>query len=207
MFRYNFANPFDISLYHLINGLAGHNHLLDDLMIFFAKYALEFYAILFIVAWLTLPKRDIEHRHAIIVAGLSGILALLINVIISHVWYRPRPFTVLHKGTYLQLISHSKDASFPSDHTSGSFGFASGSWGHNTKWISGTFTVIAFLVMFSRIYVGVHYPTDVIASLIVGVLSGKIMWRFSRLFYPITLFFAKLFRFGPVQENSKNDVE
>lgn len=207
MFRSNFANPFDISLYHLINGLAGHNHLLDDLMIFFAKYALEFYAILFIVAWLTLPKRDIEHRHAIIVAGLSGILALLINVVISHVWYRPRPFTVLHKGTYLQLISHSKDASFPSDHTSGSFGFASGSWGHNTKWISGTFTVIAFLVMFSRIYVGVHYPTDVIASLIVGVLSGKIMWRFSRLFYPITLFFAKLFRFGPVQENSKNDVE
>jgi undecaprenyl-diphosphatase len=209
MFRSNFSNYFDISLYHLINGLAGHSYLLDDLMIFFAKYSLEFYAILFIVAWLTLPKRDIDHRHALIVAGFSGILALFINVIISHVWYRPRPFTVLHKGTYLQLISHSKDASFPSDHTSGSFGFASGSWGHNTKWISGTFTVIAIIVMFSRVYVGVHYPTDVIASLIVGSLSGKIMWRFSRLLFPITSFLAKFFKFGPAErhENSNNHGE
>jgi undecaprenyl-diphosphatase len=51
MFRSNFSNSFDISLYHLINGHAGHSYLLDELMIFFAKYSLQFYAILFIVAW------------------------------------------------------------------------------------------------------------------------------------------------------------
>jgi undecaprenyl-diphosphatase len=166
-------------------------------MIFFAKDALEIYALLFVIAWFTLPRRDIERRHALVIAGLSGVLALLINVVISHVWFRPRPFSVLPKGTYTELISHSNDASFPSDHTSGSFGFAAGSWGHDTRWISKTFTVLAIIVMFSRIYVGVHYPTDVIAGLLVGVISGKIMWRFSRFLFPMTSFVAKLFKFGP----------
>lgn len=197
MFHNTFTNPFDLAVYHLINGLAGHNRLLDEVMAFFANYALEFYAILFIVAWFALPKRDIQHRHALLIAGLAGVLALIFNVIISHIWYRPRPFTVLPKGTFTQLIPHSQDASFPSDHTSGSFGFAAGSWGHNTKWISGTFTVIAFIVMFSRVYAGVHYPTDVLASLVVGIISGKIMWRFSRFFFPLTAFVARLFKFGP----------
>ncbi|WP_246277404.1 undecaprenyl-diphosphatase [Neobacillus endophyticus] len=183
----------------MINGLAGHNYILDDLMIFFAKYALEFYALLFIIVWFTLPKRDIQYRHALVIAGLSGVLALVINVLISFIWFRPRPFTVFPKGIYIQLIPHSADPSFPSDHASGSFGFASGSWGH--KWISRTFTVIAIIVMFSRVYVGVHYPTDVLASLVVGVFSGKITRRFSLLLFPITSFIAKVFKYGPLERH------
>jgi undecaprenyl-diphosphatase len=192
-----FANPFDTKLYHLINGLSGHNHLLDSIMIFFARDALEFYAALFIIAWFALPKRDIHSRHALVVAGLSGIVALLINIVISHVWFRPRPFTVFQQGTYNELVSHSADASFPSDHTSGSFGFAAGSWGHNNKFISRTFTLIAIIVMFARVYVGVHYPTDVIGGMIVGIIAGKIMWMFSRHIFPVSKFIAKVFRFGP----------
>lgn len=206
MFRATFKNPFDLSIYHFINGLAGYSRGLDEIMIFFAKYALEFYALLFILAWFVLPKRDLGHRHALVIAGLSGVLALIINVIISHVWFRPRPFTVLPKGTFTQLIPHSNDASFPSDHTSGSFGFASGSWGKNTKWISATFTVIAMIVMISRIYVGVHYPTDVIASIVVGFISSKIMWQFSRFFFPLTSFVAKLFKFGPAESGGRPDT-
>jgi undecaprenyl-diphosphatase len=77
-----------------------------------------------VLAWFALPKKDIQNQHALVVAGFAGVLALIINVIISHIWFRPRPFTVFQKGT--QLIPHSSDASFPSDHTSGSFGFAPG---------------------------------------------------------------------------------
>jgi undecaprenyl-diphosphatase len=204
MFRTAFANPFDLTLYHLINGLAGHHHILDKIMIFFAKDALEIYAVLFVIAWFALPKRDIEHRHALVMAGLSGILALVINVVISHVWFRPRPFTVLPKGTYTELVAHSTDASFPSDHSSGSWGFSGGSWGHNTKLINRTFTVIAIIVMFARVYVGVHYPTDVLAGMIVGILSGKIMWRFSRFIYPISTRIAKIFKLGPTEKFSKH---
>lgn len=192
-----FLNPFDTTVYHLINGLAGHSHVLDAIMIFFANDALEIYAVLFVIAWFTLPKRDIQNRHALVVAGFAGILALIINVLISHVWFRPRPFTVFQKGTFTELVPHSSDASFPSDHTSGSFGFAAASWGKQQKWISYTFTIIAVIVMFARVYVGVHYPTDVLAGLIVGIISGKIMWKLSRFLFPFTSFVAKIFKFGP----------
>ena len=204
MFHSTFANPFDLNLFHLINGLAGHSHLLDTIMVFFAKDALEIYAVLFVIAWFILPKRDIQSRHALVVAGFAGILALVINLLISHVWFRPRPFTVLHQGTFTELVSHSNDASFPSDHTSGSFGFAAASWGKNQKWISHSFTAIAVIVMFARVFVGVHYPTDVIAGLIVGTFSGRIMWKFSRFVLPLTSFMAKLFKFGPYVKTPKH---
>ncbi|WP_206918980.1 phosphatase PAP2 family protein [Alicyclobacillus suci] len=203
MFHVAYANPFDLTLYHLINGLAGHHPMLDKIMIFFAKDALEIYAVLFVIAFFALPKRDVEHRHALVMAGLSGILALVINVVISHVWFRPRPFTVLPHGTYTELVAHNTDASFPSDHASGSWGFAGGSWGHNTKRISRTFTVIAIIVMFARVYVGVHYPTDVLAGMVVGILSGKIMWTFSRFIYPLSTRIAKIFKFGPSARSAK----
>lgn len=204
MFRTPLINPFDIRVYHAINGLAGHNHILDDIMIVFAKYAVEIYAIIFVVAWFTLPKKDIKNRHALVVAGFSGILALLINVVISHVWFRPRPFTVLPHGTYTELVPHSNDASFPSDHTSGSFGFAAASWGKNQKWISYSFTILAVIVMFARVYVGVHYPTDVLAGMIVGVIASKIMWKFSRILFPFTSAVAKIFRYGPASKHAKS---
>lgn len=204
MFHSAFKNSFDTTVYHAINGLAGHNHVFDHIMIFFAKDALELYAFLFVLAWFVLPKKDINNRHALVMAGLSGAFALVINVVISHVWFRPRPFTIFHKGTFTQLIPHSPDASFPSDHASGSFGFAAGSWGRQKKWISWLFTIIAVVVMFARVYVGVHYPTDVIGGMIVGMIASQIIWRFSKFIYPMTTFVAKIFRFGPTAKTAKH---
>lgn len=202
----NGVNAFDLAGYHAINGLAGHNHLLDVVMRFFAKDALEIYAVLFLVAWFAMPKTDIKNRHALVVAGFSGIFALLMNVVISHVWFRPRPFAVLPKGSFTQLIPHGTDASFPSDHTSGSFGFASASWGTNQRWISWTFTILAVIVMFARVYVGVHWLTDVIAGLIVGTFSGRIMWRFSRFLYPLTIIAMKICRFKPQAKSTSHGL-
>lgn len=194
MLKGSLKNPFDTSLYHAINGLSGHNHLLDHIFMFFAKDALEIYAVLFIISWFALPRRDIRSRHALLISGLSGILALVFNVIISHIWFRPRPFTVIPNAH--QLLPHSSDASFPSDHTAGSFGFASGTWG-SQRIISYTFTILAIIVMFSRVYCGLHYPTDVIAGMFVGMLSGKIIKLFSKFIFPVTTLLARLFKFGP----------
>jgi undecaprenyl-diphosphatase len=198
------VNPFDTKVYHFINGFAGHNHLLDATMVFFAKDALEIYAVLFVIAWFALPKKDIHNRHALVMAGLSGILALIINVVISHIWFRPRPFTVFQKGTYTELVAHSADASFPSDHAAGSFGFAAGSWGRQRKLISYLFTIIAVIVMVARVFVGVHYPTDVIGGMIVGIIASKIVWRFSGALLPVSTFIAKLFHYGPGAKGGKH---
>lgn len=204
-------NPFDDTLFHFVNQFAGHHPILDTFMARFTEYSPEIYAALFIIAWFALPRNDSKHRHALVVAVLSGVLALIINVIISHIWFRPRPFAVLHKGDYTQLVPHSSDASFPSDHSSGSWGFAAASWGKNTKWISYTFTILAILVMISRVYDGLHWPTDVIAGLVVGTFSGRIMWLFSRFIYPLTRLGLRIFRFGEFsknvsRKNAENDI-
>ncbi|WP_040289464.1 undecaprenyl-diphosphatase [Alicyclobacillus hesperidum] len=202
------VNPFDTHVYHMINGLAGHSHLLDDIMIFFAKDALELYACMFIAAWFALPKRDIEQRNALAVAGFSGILALVINVIISHfIWFRPRPFTVFPKGSFTQLITHPADASFPSDHTSGSWGFATGVMGRTPKWISVPFTVLAIIVMIARVFVGVHYPTDVLGGAVIGIIASRVMWLFGRQVMPLTRLVARLFGYGVKAGTAQHDTQ
>lgn len=194
----------DVSIYHFLNGLAGHVPLADHFFAFIAQYALELYACLFVLAWFALPKRELKGRHTLLVAGVAGIVALLINVVIANIWYRPRPFVTLPEGSFTQLIPHAADSSFPSDHTSGSFAFAFGVAGRSQKWISWSFSILAVLVMVSRVYCGVHYPTDVLASVVVGSLASWLTWRCSKWLFPITQWACRLFRFGGVTKTRES---
>ena len=189
-------NSFDLFTYHLLNHWAGHHLLIDAVMSFLAQYSLEMYAVLFLVAWFILPKHDAERRHALVVMGFSGILALGFNVVIAHIWFRPRPLVSLAKGTYTQLIPHALDASFPSDHTSGSFAFAAASWKRVDYWISHLFTFLAIFVAIARVYTGVHWPTDVLAGIIIGIVSSRIVWVLNSWLKPLTNLGLRLFHYG-----------
>ena len=197
-------NWFDLLGYHALNQWAGHLHSLDLILSFLAQYALEIYAALFVIAWFTLPKPDTDRRHALLIMGLSGVLALILNLIISHIWFRPRPFVTLPKGTFTQLIPHSIDASFPSDHASGSFGFAAGSWHKAPFWVRWSFTLLAILVAIARVYTGVHWPTDVLASVIIGVVSAKIIWLINPIFKPLTNLLLRIFHYGSYAKEHSN---
>lgn len=102
---------------------------------------------------------------------------LLCNVILKPMAARPRPFAV-NTGIRL-LIEAPKDFSFPSGHTGASFAAAAALFFAGSRaWIPAG--ILAVLIGFSRLYLYVHYPTDVLFGALLGVGSGWLACRFFR---------------------------
>jgi undecaprenyl-diphosphatase len=92
---------------------------------------------------------------------------LLCNVMLKPLVGRMRPFTV-NTGVEL-LINAPKDFSFPSGHTAASFAAAFALlFVKNKLWIPSM--ILASLIAFSRLYLYVHYPTDVLAGILLGLI-------------------------------------
>ena len=91
---------------------------------------------------------------------------LINNVIIKNLVARPRPYTMVEGLN--RIIEAQSDMSFPSGHTSSSFAAAMVIYCMCPKKISIPALILAALISLSRIYVGVHYPTDVLAGALVG---------------------------------------
>ena len=108
--------------------------------------------------------------------GLSMGAALLLGVVICNIIMKPafariRPYDyqLEHFGKTIQLlVSTPHDFSFPSGHTIASFEAATAICIHNKKWGIAAL-VLACLIAFSRLYLYVHYPTDVWASVVLGI--------------------------------------
>ncbi len=114
-------------------------------------------------------------------AGICGLLALLINLLITNVTLKPlvariRPYEQFND--LILLLERQKDFSFPSGHTSSSFATA---WAifcmHRTDANKRTLLGIASLILaiwiaWSRLYVAVHFPTDVIVGVVIGLFSA-----------------------------------
>lgn len=105
---------------------------------------------------------------------------LLGDIILKHIFYRPRPFNMLNG---LDIIIHKPISySFPSGHTSASFAAALmlGYYIRNYRWC---FYVAAILIAISRIYLLVHYPTDVFCGILLGCISFIIVNTFYKKIY------------------------
>lgn len=170
-------NPFDLTLLHALNGLAGRSHALDSFVAFFTTYAPVIFLLLFAIYFFAAP-RDRELRRTILLAGIAGVIAVGVSVGVSAFVYRPRPFTLLGNQVHL-LVPHTADSSFPSDHAMGSGAFAAGMWraGGSARWV---FLIVALLVGLSRAIAGVHWPSDLIASLIIGGLISQLTFTVLR---------------------------
>ena len=105
-----------------------------------------------------------------IAVAISLVLDLILcNLLLKPIVARPRPFTFRPELTL--LVKAPRDFSFPSGHTAASFAAASALlFSKHKSWIPAT--VLAALIALSRLYLYVHYPTDVLAGVAVGVLCG-----------------------------------
>lgn len=107
-----------------------------------------------------------------VVEGLiSAFAALGLNGLIGSIFYRDRPFVHHH---VIQLIHHVANASFPSDHAAGAFVIASSIWIWRKRdgWI---WLVLAAGISLSRVWTGVHYPSDVVAGMVIGTISAGLV--------------------------------
>lgn len=112
--------------------------------------------------------------------GLAMLLAMLFGLIVCNVLLKPavariRPYDLQESmGDVIHLLIETPhDFSFPSGHTVSSFGAAVALVLGNRK-LGIPALLVAILIAFSRLYLYVHFPTDVIASVILGTIFGII---------------------------------
>lgn len=117
---------------------------------------------------LLIPKRTRRLGVTCLVSLVIG--TLITNVALKNIVARIRPYEVV-PGLQL-LIEKQPDFSFPSGHSCASFAVAMVIWKLSPKVWGVLALVLASLIAFSRLYVGVHYPSDVVAGILIGIFSS-----------------------------------
>ncbi|MBV7271667.1 undecaprenyl-diphosphatase [Clostridiaceae bacterium UIB06] len=154
----------NMEIFRLINNLANKNNVLDKIMIFFSKdVPYIFMAVIAIIFILGIMKKNCVYRKIAFNTFVITVINLILSFIIGGIYYVDRPF--VHNKVNL-LLPHATDASFPSDHATGTMSIALGLTKYS-KLLSRMLTVISIIVGFSRVYVGHHYPMDVIGAYII----------------------------------------
>src|SRR4051812_7810103 len=172
------SNP-DVDLLYDINGLAKDApHWFDRVMEYVGEYGILLGMVLLILwCWWAGRRRGGEDAASsaagLVWAPLAAALAVLVNVPIRGFVERPRPFRT-HEGLEV-LVSGKTDYSFVSDHATITMAMAAGLFVVNRKF--GLFGIaLALLEGFCRVYMGVHYPTDVIGGVALGTAGGLLFF-------------------------------
>lgn len=123
--------------------------------------------ILLAVVLLMLPK---TRKTGAVLAAALVLDVILCNGILKNAVARMRPYD---KNPVVELLIHKPgDYSFPSGHTAASFAAMSALYFGGEKYLWKPVLVLAVLIAFSRLYLYVHYPTDVLGGALLGMLCG-----------------------------------
>ena len=166
-------------IFHAINNVANKSSLLDGVMIVISKYG-PYISILVLGSILILglykkKRRPVQYATETLIIT---IISMILSFIIGKVFYVDRPFV---KNKVNLLIDHKSNASFPSNHAMGTMSIAVGLFSFDN--LIGMFlTFLSIMVGIARIYVGNHYPLDVIGGYVLVFIVNYIYKKYIRKF-------------------------
>ena len=164
----------------LFLGLAAPAHpglLMLALAKFFGEYAIFVVPLLAATGWL---RGNGHSRKVWLEASVSMLVGLLINQFIALLWPHPRPFML---GLGHNLIAHAANSSFPSDHLTGLWAFSFSLLMHRSQRMTAVALVLLGLPMaWARIYLGVHFPLDMLGAALVAGFSAWLALTGARLY-------------------------
>ena len=165
---------FNLNLFKLINASENATDLSINVAIFIANDLLYIMLVIFLVLWF---KGNFDTKKQILKAFIFTSIAITISQIISQLFYHPRPF-VMEVGR--TIIFHVPNGSFPSDHML-IFSTIAFSYFFSKQRIIGLGLIgLAWLVAWSRIYLGVHFPLDMLGAFFIALainILGLTLWK------------------------------
>lgn len=140
--------------------------------IFAAQWLIFVMPLSLVMLWIggTGPAREVALR-----AFIAALCALTLNGLIGQFWYSPRPF-VLEVGQTFLL--HDPDSSFPSDHATSIFSVAlvlAFSRVQEARRLGRMLLPLALVVAWSRVYLGVHWPKDMLGALLMSAAMALLV--------------------------------
>ncbi|MEH7109141.1 undecaprenyl-diphosphatase [Bacillus sp. JJ1764] len=160
----------NVSWFRLVNDLGKEYPFLNPIFSFIAEYMVIFLVLSVILYWFT---KDSDNRMMILCATFAFICAFSIGKVIGIFHSNYQPFVELPDVN--KLIHKEKDNSFPSDHTILFFSYCTSFWLYKKGW-SLVWMLLAILVGVSRIWVGVHYPFDVLAGIVLSLVTSTFIY-------------------------------
>lgn len=155
----------DHALFRWTNDLARHTPWLHGAARVFAKDGVVLFGLLLVAGALWARRASLLLLVRAVLAGVGVLLAVAVNQPIVAAVHAPRPFTVYPHA--LVLVHRSTDPSFPSDHATMAGAVAVGLLLVNRR-LGAVAAALALLMAATRVYVGAHFPLDVVAGLLLG---------------------------------------
>ncbi|MGB8647982.1 MAG: phosphatase PAP2 family protein [Anaerolineae bacterium] len=178
-------NP-DVSLFHLINNLAGVSPALDWITRALVNdYAIPtLFALVLGALWFTGETEEERQRiqRAILLTLIAVALTNLTMRILQNYYFRPRPFAV-ETGVHL-LFYRPSVSSFPSVPVATLFVYVAGLRHANGR-VSNWLCAAALAFGLARILAGVHYPSDIVGGALLGIIGTRLLFHYARFFDPL----------------------